>query len=124
MTNIMQLLFPCKGRLSRAEFGKCLLWFMLAFFVVTYTTVGAFADIVLSRFPPVSFMIGLRAALFPTGFLMLSVIWCVLAIKRAHDLGKPAAWLFLSWNTLGLLFFEGEQGPNRVWPRRVFNVIG
>src|SRR2546423_9307080 len=103
MPNIMQLLFSSKGRLSRAQFRKCLLWFMLAFIVVTYSTVGAFADIVLSRFPPVSFMTGLRAALFPAGFLMLSVIWCVFAIKRAHDLGKSAAGLLLPWNTLGLL---------------------
>lgn len=121
VSEAMRLLFSCKGRLSLAEFRRGILWFMAAAFVLTFMSFSDFAELALiylrhGSLPPVPVGMAVRAALFAAGWLALVVIWQVLAIKRAHDLGKSAAWALLSLFTLPLLLQEGEKADNRYGP--------
>lgn len=121
VADTMKLLFSCQGRLRLDEFRRCMLWLMAAVVVFGFATYSDFVDVAFfylkhGTLAPVPLAMAVKAGLFLASLAVLMAIACVLSIKRAHDIGKPGIWLFLSTSSVGLWFVEGDKQSNRYGP--------
>src|SRR5262245_9488529 len=104
---MLNLLFSFKGRISRQEYwlGLCLICALIAIAMFPTIAVASVAQ------PQIRSWVSVPAVFVAT-FL---IIGCsiAMAVKRAHDFGKPASWAFRPLWGFKLLFSEGEAHDNR-----------